>query len=92
MTAVCVLARERLRERPADPSPLELADLYCRGARRRVRALFRALGRNDDALAYRVARGALEDRYAWLERGILDSALASWELEEAAVGARAGEA
>ena len=33
--------------------PLELADLFCRGARRKVRELFRALWRNDDARRYR---------------------------------------
>ncbi len=49
----------------------ELADQACRLARRRVRAAFASLFRNDDVTTYRLARRVLDDRYAWLEEGIV---------------------
>ncbi len=70
MSAICARAQRDVVQHPEDRSPYELADLYCRGARRRIAGLFRAVGRNDDGLAYRVARGALEGRYEWLEAGV----------------------
>jgi hypothetical protein len=54
----------------------ELADLFCRNARRKVRRLFADLWRNDDALKNRVAASVMADRHAWLERGILELGLA----------------
>lgn len=49
----------------------ELADLFCRGARRQVRQLFRDLWSNDDVRKYKVALRVLDGRHAWLEQGIL---------------------
>jgi hypothetical protein len=59
---------------PGDRSAEELADHLCRCARRRIAAAFRAVGSNDDAHARKVAGGVLEDRYGWLEEGILPAA------------------
>jgi hypothetical protein len=50
----------------------DLADLFCRGARRRVDVLFRALFRNDDAHNYAAALRVLDGAHAWAEDGILD--------------------
>jgi alkylation response protein AidB-like acyl-CoA dehydrogenase len=49
----------------------ELADLFCRNARRKVTRLLRDLWANDDARKYRVAMRVLAGRHAWLEEGIL---------------------
>ncbi|HMB69723.1 MAG TPA: acyl-CoA dehydrogenase family protein, partial [bacterium] len=56
------------------PGAEELADHFCRCARRRIAAAFRAVGGNDDAEARKVAGGVLENRYGWLEGGILPAA------------------
>jgi alkylation response protein AidB-like acyl-CoA dehydrogenase len=69
MAAVCVRA-ERDRAKQSDGSPVELADLFCRQARRKIASLFRAIDSNDDPATYRLARGVLDERYAWLEQGI----------------------
>jgi hypothetical protein len=53
----------------------ELADLFCRNARRKVRRLFADLWRNDDALKNRVAASVMTDQHTWLERGILELGL-----------------
>lgn len=71
MTAVVVRAR-MLVERGDDTSGANaLADLYCRGARRRIKDRFRDLFDNDDTRTYRVARRFLEGEFEWLERGIV---------------------
>ncbi|HVS00652.1 MAG TPA: acyl-CoA dehydrogenase family protein [Thermoanaerobaculia bacterium] len=49
----------------------ELADLFCRNARRKVGNLFRALWANDDVRKYKVALRVLDGQHAWLEDGIL---------------------
>jgi alkylation response protein AidB-like acyl-CoA dehydrogenase len=50
----------------------ELADVFCRQARRRVDRLFHELWSNDDQRNYRAAREVLDGRFKWLEEGILD--------------------
>jgi len=50
----------------------ELADLFCRQARRRVEALFAALWANDDDQGYKTALAVLDGRHAWIEEGIAD--------------------
>lgn len=74
MVACCVRAMRQAKEDPGDRTPGELADLACRLARRRIAERFRQVRRNDDVGAYRVARRAMEGRYAWLEGGILPAA------------------
>lgn len=53
-------------------SATELADLFCRQARRRVDDLFGALWSNDDVANYQTAMNVLDGRHTWLEEGIVD--------------------
>jgi hypothetical protein len=55
--------------RPEGREAVELADLFCRTARRRVKASLRALWSNDDAAKYSVAMSVLAGRQVWLEEG-----------------------
>jgi len=48
----------------------ELADLFCRNARRTIGRLFRALWSNDDVRKYKVGLRVLDGSHAWLEKGI----------------------
>jgi alkylation response protein AidB-like acyl-CoA dehydrogenase len=50
----------------------ELADLFCRQAKRRADDLFEALWSNDDDENKAAADKLLDGRYAWLEEGIVD--------------------
>jgi hypothetical protein len=70
MCATCVRAAALAAERPGDDSPIRLADLFCRQARRRVDDLFDALFDATDRPAYRVGQQVLEGEYKWLEEGI----------------------
>jgi alkylation response protein AidB-like acyl-CoA dehydrogenase len=67
MAATCVRARAMVRSNPADRTPLELADIFCRHARRRVKRSFHDVFHNDDAATHRLAKDTLEGRYTWLE-------------------------
>ncbi len=66
--------RARMLERTGKPDAAEareLADVFCRVARRRVDRLFDAMSDNDDVALYRAARGVLDGRYTFLEDGIV---------------------
>src|SRR6185369_10322777 len=68
MSAACVRARA---ERRTHPEGVELADLFCRQARRRVDGLFRDLWRNTDARDVALARKVGTGAYTSLESGVI---------------------
>ena len=90
MTAVTVRADMLAAKNPEDSSPADLADLFCRHARRRVQALFSNLFSNDDAATYKVAGRTMEGAYGWLEEGVVT--LADVEALQAAAAASASTA
>ncbi len=55
-----------------DGAAEDLADLFCRQARRRVDQAFHDLWHNDDDEEYSAAMRVLEGRYTFFEEGILD--------------------
>ncbi len=57
------------RRAPEAAAAVRTADVFCRSARRRVRALLRELWSNDDAARYRFGVDVLEGRQEWLEAG-----------------------
>ncbi|MFC6021788.1 acyl-CoA dehydrogenase family protein [Plantactinospora solaniradicis] len=71
MSAVCVRAHA---ERQTRPEGVELADLFCRQARVRIAALFRALWENTDSVDVSAAKRILAGRYAFLEQGVITPA------------------
>ena len=71
MAAACSKAQAMTRLQPSERSPVELADLFCRLARRRVNATMRARHCNDDRRTYQAAQGVLNGRFTWLEEGIV---------------------
>ncbi|WP_067903506.1 acyl-CoA dehydrogenase family protein [Nocardia vaccinii] len=86
MSAACVRARALRAENSADADAAqELADVFCRQARVRVRQLFDALWDNTDDADTALARKILDGRYRWLENGVLDPSagtgpwIAEWE-------------
>jgi hypothetical protein len=69
MTAACVRARMLARE--GNHEATELADLFCREARQRIKTNFsRFYGKHDGAI-YRVSQRVLAGQHAWLEEGIV---------------------
>ena len=88
MAAACARA-EMLRHSPGTDAAggVEMADLFCRQARRRVEDSFRSLFRNDDVRTYRVAQQVLAGEHLWLEQGLVrevfERAVAKQETETA---------
>jgi hypothetical protein len=72
ISATCSRAQAMIASDPANTDPVELADLFSRHARRRVRAFFKAVWSNEDIRTYRVAQRQIEGEYVWLENGIVD--------------------
>jgi alkylation response protein AidB-like acyl-CoA dehydrogenase len=69
MSAACARA-EALRKN-GRPEAVELADLFCRYARGRVKDAFRTVFTNDDVRTYRVAQDVLAGKHEWLEAGLV---------------------
>jgi alkylation response protein AidB-like acyl-CoA dehydrogenase len=73
MTAVCSRALQETRGgQGGQGGPMELANVFCLHARRRVDARFRAVWSNDDTATYRLSQRVLAGDHAWLERGIVE--------------------
>ena len=69
MAAVCVRAQMLAKE--GNREAAELADLFCRAARRRIDRHFDDFHGPDDSALYRVSQRVLEGRHAWLEEGVV---------------------
>ena len=69
MSAACVYAKA------LGESAAELADAFCRQARRRVAELVDQLWVNTDEVDTAVAARVLGDGYTWLEEGVLDPSI-----------------
>lgn len=69
MAAVCV--RARMLAKQGNKDAIELADLFCRMARRRIDAHFAEFYGPNDSAMYKVSQRVLEGRHEWLEAGIV---------------------
>jgi alkylation response protein AidB-like acyl-CoA dehydrogenase len=81
MSAACVYARSGEHS-----EAVELADVFCRQARRRVTELFARLWDNSDASDRDLAARVLDGRYRWLEEGILDPSIEGPWIADAGTG------
>jgi hypothetical protein len=67
MAATITRAEAMRRSGVNGEQAIELADLFCRGAKRKVKRLLQDLWRNDDALKYRVAMNVLKGKHLFME-------------------------
>jgi hypothetical protein len=72
MAAACAKAQQLRNARAAEDrahaeTAADLADVFCRIARRRIQGRFEQLFDNDDDVVYRTAQRALAGEYRWLE-------------------------
>jgi alkylation response protein AidB-like acyl-CoA dehydrogenase len=75
MTAACSRAQAMAQAGgEAGTGAVELADVFCRHARRRVEDRFEAVFDNDDVATYRVAQQVLRGEHGWLETGMVRTA------------------
>ncbi len=71
ISAACSRAATMVKRNPEDQTPYQLADVFARRARRRVKDRFRSVWFNDDVATYRLAQDQLAGRFSWLEQGIV---------------------
>ena len=76
ITAACSRALALARQGGGDAGTqgrgaVELADLFCRHARRRVEEKFTAVFDNDDVRTYEVAQQVLKGEHSWMETGMV---------------------
>ena len=71
IAATCSYAQHKVATNMHGEDALNIADFFCREARRRISHLFKDAGRNNDHCGYRLARDVLDGKYAWLEDGII---------------------
>jgi hypothetical protein len=69
IAATCVRAHALAHD--GNKHALDLADLFCREAKKRIDRLFDDFYGSDDSASYRVAQQVLKGEHAWLETGII---------------------
>ncbi|MGH9456261.1 MAG: acyl-CoA dehydrogenase family protein [Thermoanaerobaculia bacterium] len=69
----------------AEKNAPELADVFCREARKRIERTFDSLFDDDDEIEYRAAKKLLEGEYRWLEGQLVEGVAPTPEQVEAAV-------
>ncbi len=67
------ISRAQNMAKEGNTSAIDVADIFCKSATRRVKRLFEDLWDNDDVAKYKFARGVLDNKYTWLEDGIVGS-------------------
>ena len=80
IAATCV--RAQALARAGRPEALDVADVFCRGARTRITNLFADLFGRDDVAVYKLASDVLKSKHAWLEEGIVDPVAAAAALRQ----------
>jgi alkylation response protein AidB-like acyl-CoA dehydrogenase len=71
MAAACSRAHALAQRNGTGSGAVELADLFCRHARRRIEERFAHVFDNDDVATYRTAQSVLQGKHAWLEAGMV---------------------
>lgn len=72
MAACLSMAEQKMTEDGQGPAAQELADLFCRDARKRIQRLFRETKTYPKLAIANVGEGVLAGRYAWVETDIVD--------------------
>jgi alkylation response protein AidB-like acyl-CoA dehydrogenase len=71
MSCVCSYADKLYKEKDGKGNSIELADLFCRQARRRIQKNFKDVSSNDDRVSNKIAKKILAGEYEWLEEDIV---------------------
>ena len=72
MAATLSYADHMLSENPADETPQELADLFCREARKRIEGNFKAVKSNHNRSYKKVAALLMDGKLGWLANGSMN--------------------
>ncbi len=75
MAASCSKAQHMIKKNPADRTPITLADLFCKDARKRIKRYFKDICCNTDVKKGKLSRDLMAGKYTWLEKGPLQDNL-----------------
>lgn len=79
MAASLAFAEHKLSKNPGDQTPQELVDLFCRNAKARIEANFRAVKKNHNAMYRKVADSLMEGEYHWMYNDIYGDIPPFWK-------------
>ncbi|HEX6134266.1 MAG TPA: acyl-CoA dehydrogenase family protein [Longimicrobiales bacterium] len=71
MSCACVHAHNLVKQDPSNRGPEQMADLFCRHSRARVKSIFSNVFDANDAPTYRVAQEVLQGKHAWMDPDML---------------------
>lgn len=71
MTAVCAKAHTMKLKNPSSKGPEELADIFCKDARRRIGSHFKGLCCNQDRKMAQLSKAVMNGDFSWLEEGTI---------------------
>jgi alkylation response protein AidB-like acyl-CoA dehydrogenase len=71
MSCTCAYAKHLVDKNPGDKTPYDLAEYFCRLARRRIEKHQYALEHNFDKQGDAIAQKVLNDQITWLEKGVI---------------------
>ncbi len=71
MAASCSYAERLLKENMGKDNSVDLADIFCQEAKRRVESSFRELRSNSDRQSRQVTKKLMAGEYSWLESDII---------------------
>jgi hypothetical protein len=71
IAATCSYAHMLKEKQAVGGSPEQLADLLCRQSARRIEEHFRAIANNDDDKINALAENVIDEKFTWLEEGIV---------------------
>lgn len=87
MTAVLAMAEAKLALNPSDQTPQELADLFCKNARERIAANFRAVKHNHNSAFDKVTDTLMKGEFEWMYNDIELELPARWSKTDASAPA-----
>ncbi|GMV99674.1 MAG: putative acyl-CoA dehydrogenase FadE10 [Candidatus Hydrogenedentota bacterium] len=75
-------AELQLKKNPKDTSPQELADLFCKNARARIAAHFKAVKKNHNRAYNETAKSLMGGKYDWMIWGVYNDFPVNWRHAE----------
>ena len=78
MAAVLSYAEALIGKNPNDQTPQELADLFCKNARQRIEANFRAVGKNHNSTFDKVTETLMKGDFEWMYNDIYTDVVPRW--------------
>ena len=83
MSALLAFVEHKLAKNPSDQSPQELANLFCKNAKARIEANFRAVKNNHNTEFAKVADSLMDGDYRWMYSDIYNGIHPHWKKMEA---------